>query len=154
MAFAAVHRGPASLPQYPEHYLLVQLNDVSNWFIISCNEAGRTSLMQICLNSTWHLASSEIVACDSRRSRSEGKAGRGRFPAIVCSRKLENEVCTAVGLKTGPSRALLPSVLNDLAGQLSGINQMFAWLFTLLQSKRNKIPIQHDMLKIISSEVD
>lgn len=77
--------------------------------------------MQIRLNSTWHLASSDVVARGSLRSRSERKAGRGRFPAIVCSRKLENEVCRAVGLKYGPSCALLPSVLNDLASQLSEI---------------------------------
>lgn len=75
--------------------------------------------MQIRLNSTWHLASSGIVAHGSQRVRSERKAGRGRFPAIVRSRKLENEVCRAAGLKTGPSCALLLSVLNDLVSQLS-----------------------------------
>lgn len=73
--------------------------------------------MQIRLNSTWHLASSGIVAHGFQRVGSERKAGRGRFPAIVCSRKLENEVCRAAGLKTGPSCALLLSVLNDLVSQ-------------------------------------
>lgn len=42
------------LLQYPGHYLLVWLNDVSNSLIITCNEAASLVLMRLHLNTAWH----------------------------------------------------------------------------------------------------